>query len=84
VITDSLFSMDGDFADLRGLAALKRRHNFLLVRQLTAALVPARLPAAGSLLRSLLRAAGTLHSAVAHTCTHSSGLPTHARLWLPA
>ncbi|KAL4856178.1 8-amino-7-oxononanoate synthase [Chlorella vulgaris] len=31
VITDSLFSMDGDFADLRGLAALKRRHNFLLV-----------------------------------------------------
>ncbi|KAL4424876.1 hypothetical protein ABPG77_002099 [Micractinium sp. CCAP 211/92] len=31
VITDSLFSMDGDFADLRGLAALRRRHGFLLV-----------------------------------------------------
>lgn len=31
VITDSLFSMDGDFANLRGLARLKRRHAFLLV-----------------------------------------------------
>jgi hypothetical protein len=30
VITDTLFSMDGDFADLRGLAALRRRHGFLL------------------------------------------------------
>lgn len=29
VITDSLFSMDGDFADLRGLAALKKKHGFL-------------------------------------------------------
>ncbi|EFN55853.1 hypothetical protein CHLNCDRAFT_22749 [Chlorella variabilis] len=28
---DSLFSMDGDFANLRGLARLKRRHAFLLV-----------------------------------------------------
>lgn len=30
VITDTLFSMDGDFADLRGLAALRRKHGFLL------------------------------------------------------
>ena len=31
VITESIFSMDGDAADLAGLAALKREHPFLLV-----------------------------------------------------
>jgi 8-amino-7-oxononanoate synthase len=31
VVTDTLFSMDGDFADLKGLDALRRRHGFLLV-----------------------------------------------------
>lgn len=30
VVTDSLFSMNGDWADLRGLANLRRRHGFLL------------------------------------------------------
>lgn len=30
IITDSLFSMDGDFADLRALAALRRQHDCLL------------------------------------------------------
>eukprot|EP00798_Chlamydomonas_sp_ICE-L_P009703 gene9703-7570_t len=30
VITDSLFSMDGDFADLKAIAKLKERYNFLL------------------------------------------------------
>ena len=31
VVTDSLFSMDGTWADLRGLAALRAKHGFLLV-----------------------------------------------------
>jgi 8-amino-7-oxononanoate synthase len=31
VVTDSIFSMDGDVAPLSGLARLKRKHNFLLV-----------------------------------------------------
>ncbi|KAI8474092.1 MAG: pyridoxal phosphate-dependent transferase [Monoraphidium minutum] len=31
VVTDGLFSMDGDFADLRGLARLRARHGFLLI-----------------------------------------------------
>eukprot|EP00955_Chlamydomonas_euryale_P054158 355728-Chlamydomonas_euryale.AAC.2 len=31
VVTDSLFSMDGDFAELTALAALRRKHGFLLV-----------------------------------------------------
>ena len=31
VVTDSLFSMDGDVADLRSLAQLRRKHGFLLV-----------------------------------------------------
>lgn len=30
VITDSLFSMDGDFADLHGLARLRRQYGFAL------------------------------------------------------
>ena len=31
VVTDRLFSMDGDFCDLAGLLRLQRRHGFLLV-----------------------------------------------------
>lgn len=31
VVADSLFSMDGDFADIRGLVRLRRKYGFLLV-----------------------------------------------------
>ena len=31
VVTESIFSMDGDAADLPGLCALRREHNFLLI-----------------------------------------------------
>jgi len=31
VVADSLFSMDGDYADLPGLAALRARHGFALM-----------------------------------------------------
>jgi 8-amino-7-oxononanoate synthase len=30
LVTDSLFSMDGDWANLPGLAHLRRQHGFLL------------------------------------------------------
>ncbi len=31
MVADSLFSMDGDYADLPGLAALRARHGFALM-----------------------------------------------------